>query len=107
MIATLTDIEAHLSQFIERVQSGETIWVKSEDRLVARIEPVSVDKSDDKDDERWVEELIARGIAKRPAVQPTKDELAEELEELFSDPIKPREGVDVMAVFLKEREEGR
>ncbi len=106
MIASIAEIEIHMSQYFGRVQAGETIWVKERDRLVAKIEPVDEAVPETSEDDAWVDELIAKGIAQRPVEKPTKADVEAELEELFSDPVVPRREVNALSILREEREEG-
>ena len=102
MTSNIAELKDHLSQFLRRVRAGETIWVKDRDRIIAKIEPVRDDERQS-DDEAWMADLVANGVAQPPKEKMTK----KQVEELLSEPVKPRKKVSAVATLLRERVEGR
>lgn len=102
MTSNIAELKDHLSAYLRRVRAGETIWVKDRDRIVAKIEPVKEADLED-DDDAWMADLVANGTATPPKKKMTKTEL----EKFLSEPVKLNKHVNVVAMLLEEREEGR
>ena len=96
--ANISYTRNHLSQMLARVKAGETILIVDRQQPVARLEPASGASAPAAD---WQAALVRRGLV-RPGRRPL------DLGVLGALPLPtPREGADILATLLAEREDGR
>lgn len=92
----IAELKNRLSYYLRRVQRGESILVCDRDRVIARIDRVSVPASVPQSEAEWLERLERRGVIRRGRGKPSPAWLAS----------RPSAEADVVAALLQEREEG-
>jgi antitoxin (DNA-binding transcriptional repressor) of toxin-antitoxin stability system len=96
--ANISYTRNHLSEVLSRVREGETILIMDRQQPVARLEPVS---GPSVHESPWQGDLVRRGL-----VRSARDRL--DVKALAAMPLPtPREGGDVLAALLADREESR
>lgn len=92
----IAELKNRLSYYLRRVQRGESILVCDRDRVIARIDRVSVPVSIRESDTAWLDRLEQRGVIRRGTGRPSPTWLAS----------RPATDADVVAALLQERAEG-
>lgn len=92
----VAELKDGLSQYLRLVQQGETILIRSRDRIVARLEAAHGPSRDEDDDEAWKSRLEAKGIIRRGKGPITTKLLGEPL----------NVDADLGGAVREEREEG-
>ncbi len=93
----IAELKNRLSYYLRRVQRGESILVCDRDRVIARIDRVGDHAPVPESDAAWLDRLERRGVIRRGTGKLSRQWLAR----------RPAVGADVVAVLLREREEGR
>ena len=93
----VAELKNRLSHYLRLVRRGETVLVKSRDRVVARLEPAGGSDRAETGSLARLAELEARGVLKRGRGKVTPALLRR----------RPTSKASVVAALLEEREEGR
>jgi prevent-host-death family protein len=96
-VVSVSELKNRLSHYLRLVAAGEPVFVRSRDRIVARLEPVREGEASMGDDAAWLQELERRGTL-RPAARPITADWLER---------RPRVEADLVQAILDERAAGR
>ncbi|MGH7334490.1 MAG: type II toxin-antitoxin system Phd/YefM family antitoxin [Candidatus Rokuibacteriota bacterium] len=91
----IAELKNRLSYYLRRVQRGESILVCDRDRVIARIDRVSVPASISESETAWLDRLEQRGFIRRGTGRPSPAWLAS----------RPATDADVVGALLQERVE--
>jgi len=92
----IAELKNRLSDYLRRVQQGESILVCDRDRVIARIEGVGALAPLPEPEAGWLDRLERRGVIRRGSGKLPREWLAR----------RPRAEADVVTTLLREREEG-
>jgi len=92
----IAELKNRLSYYLRRVQRGESILVADRDRVIARIERVWGREALPQGDAEWVARLEERGVIQRGSGRLDRRWLKQ----------KPAVKADVVALLVRERDEG-
>lgn len=93
----IAELKNRLSDYLRRVQRGETVLVCHRDRVIARIERAGPSERVVGEDAAWLDRLEQRGVIRRGGGRVSPKWLAS----------GPRVNVDAVGAVLRERDEGR
>ena len=96
-VVNVAELKNGLSRYLQLVQKGETVLIRSRDRIVARLEGARDPNREEDDDERWIARLQTQGTVRRGKGKVT---LA-----LLGAPLRLK--ADLIESVRAEREEGR
>jgi antitoxin (DNA-binding transcriptional repressor) of toxin-antitoxin stability system len=92
----IAELKNRLSYYLRRVQRGEAVLVADRDRVIARIERVSGREAVPGGDAEWVDRLERQGVIHRGSGHVDRKWLRG----------KPAVKADVVALLIRERDEG-
>ena len=92
----IAELKDRLSYYLRRVQRGESILVADRDKVIARIERVTGREAVPAGDAEWVERLERQGVIHRGSGHVDGKWLRD----------KPVVKADVVAILVRERDEG-
>ena len=92
----IAELKNRLSYYLRRVQRGEAILVADRDKVIARIERVSGREAVPEGDAEWVDRLERQGVIHRGSGHVDRKWLRG----------KPVMKADVIALLIRERDEG-
>ena len=92
----IAELKDRLSYYLRLVQRGESILVADRDKVIARIERVTGREAVPAGDAEWVERLERHGVIHRGSGHVDRKWLGE----------KPVVKADVVAILVRERDEG-
>ena len=96
-LVNIADLKNRLCQYLRLVRKGQSLLVRDRERVITRIEPAGEGDSAAGTDAEWLARLEQQGVIRRGRGRWTADLLAR----------RPRVEAEVVAVLLREREEGR
>lgn len=92
----IAELKNRLSYYLRRVQRGESVLVADRDRVIARIERVWGREALPQGEAEWVARLEERGVIQRGSGRLDRRWLKQ----------KPAVKTDVVALLVRERDEG-
>jgi len=92
----IAELKNRLSYYLRRVQRGESILVADRDRVIARIERVGTREPLPRSEAEWLDRLERRGVIHRGSGRLGRKWLKQ----------KPVVKADVVALLIRDREEG-